>query len=145
MLVLILVLKICVNVVNGSVKMITCHIIKKCRFVSRNIRIVWICPVTSIGITDKYKKPIKRFTFQDCLGHYVILCNAKHHRCNEIIVDGRLYQSVERYPVVEVLYREKKIHKIKEKCGIEVLDITWRRNARRRKEAAAYIKQHMAL
>jgi hypothetical protein len=98
------------------------------------------------GITDKYKKPIKRFTFRDCLGDYAIVCNAKHHRRNEIMVDGMLYQSVEIYPVVEPLYnRVKRILNIKEKCGIEVLDITWRRNARRRKEAAAYIKQHMSL
>ena len=99
------------------------------------------------SITDKYKKPvIKRFKFADCLGDYLILCTEKNHRCREIMHEGMLFRSVERFPTIRPCYNRTRdfIH-VKEKCGIEVLDQKWLRNARRKKEAQAYIRMHMSI
>ena len=99
------------------------------------------------GKTDKYKKPfIKRLKFADCLGDYLILCTENNHRCREIMHEGMLFRSVERFPTIRACYDHRRdfIH-VKEKCGIEVLDQKWLRNARRRKEAQAYIRHHMSI
>ena len=103
------------------------------------------------GITERPGKvikagPIKRFEFRDCLGRYIIQCTAKHHRLQTLYYGGVLYHSVQKYPTITVHKQPKdKVIKVTEKCGIEVLNKTWLRNARRRKEAKAYINAHMAI
>jgi len=110
------------------------------------------------GITDQHRKPgpIKRFQFSDVIGNYIILCNKKHHARQELIYQGRLFHSVNMYPVLQTeerhvrydrydrKYSVQLIDKI-QKCGIEVLDKKWLRKANRRKSAKEFIQHHMSL
>jgi len=97
-----------------------------------------------IGITDKHPGRIKSFIFKDCLAKYKILCTAKHYYKKEIIHEGIVYKTAERYPTLIPIYDyEKKPIKVKAKCGIEVLNKRWLFNAK--KNEAAYIKYYMAI
>jgi len=97
------------------------------------------------GVTDKHKPGlIRKFKFHDIIGSYRIIFNKRCNRAKEIEVDGILYQSVQRFPVV--LFDSTKYKPIFiEKCGIEVLNTRWLQRARRRKDATHYIQLHMAI
>jgi len=98
------------------------------------------------GITEKHKPGlIRRFRFHDIIGNYKIVFNSRWNRAKEIYHEEMLFQSVQRFPVVMIDSNKKHKKNITEKCGIEVLNPTWIKRAKRRKDSIDYIQLHMAI
>jgi hypothetical protein len=97
------------------------------------------------GITDKKTGMIRRFRFHDIVGNYIIVFNSRHNRSKEIYHEGMLFQSVQKFPVVMIDSNKKYKKNIIEKCGIELLNPTWLKRAKRRKDSIEYIQLHMAI